>query len=203
MGSKHRLSAELCGCPGVGDSTWLVLLEPSRIINQTRVIYQSTRLRRRCHAPEQGLTGCGVSCLAKQMGSERAQNSPVPVTGPPLAMVTWPAPHVVMCSPPHACLVTGPQTLPLDDSPWGTSVEGPEQRRDEASFTKMVAVRGRVAGRMASCGMVLTVDMGRQSCVLLWPWGALGLWSPRKRGDNVALRMALLALGTLAKVPSL
>lgn len=67
----------------------------------------------------------------------------------------------------------------------------------------MVAVRGRVAGRLASCGMVLTVDMERQSCVLLWPWGALGLWSPRKRGDNVALRMALLALGTLAKAPSL
>lgn len=51
MGSKHWLSAELCRCPGVGDSTWLVLLEPPRIISQTRVIYQSTRLRGRGHAP--------------------------------------------------------------------------------------------------------------------------------------------------------
>lgn len=63
--------------------------------------------------------------------------------------------------------MTNPYPLPLDASPWGRSVEGPEQGRDEASITEMVAVRG-VAGRLASSGKKLTADVEGQSCVPLW-----------------------------------
>ena len=75
--------------------------------------------------------------------------------------------------------------------------------RDEASF------RGGGCGRkssrvLASSGMKLTACVDGQSCVALGSLGdQVALQRPGRWGDGVALRVALLTPGTLARIPHL
>ena len=145
-------------------STWLVLLEPLRLTSQIRsfIITSGTgggaRLQNRDwvqgHMPNPAGRAPQSQCHCICHGD---------MAGPACDDVL----------PPQACSVTDPKTLTLGDSPWGASVEGPEQGRDEASFTERVAVGGRMAGRLASSGMKLTADVEGKAvscCGLGEPW---------------------------------